>query len=113
MKKWTQAAEISFFRRVVRRSLRDRVRSSVTREELGVELLLLYVKSCQVRWLRHLFRMLPAHLPREVFQAQIQDTLIDYVSRLVWERFRILPEEVEEMSAEMEVWTSWLRLLPS
>lgn len=59
-----------------------------------------------------MFRMLPAQLPREVFQAQIQDTLIDYVSRLVWEHFRILPEELEEMSAEMEVWTSWLRLLP-
>ncbi|KAI3351207.1 hypothetical protein L3Q82_005760 [Scortum barcoo] len=36
-----QAAEMSFLRRVAGRSLRDRVRSSVTREELGVEPLLL------------------------------------------------------------------------
>ncbi|KAK3568863.1 hypothetical protein QTP86_018965 [Hemibagrus guttatus] len=35
-----QAAEMSFLRRVAGRSLRDRVRSSVTREELGVEPLL-------------------------------------------------------------------------
>ncbi len=32
-----QAAEMSFLRRVAGRSLRDRVRSSVTREELKVE----------------------------------------------------------------------------
>ena len=39
-----QAAEMSFLRRVAGRSLRDRVRSSVTREELGVEPLLLHVQ---------------------------------------------------------------------
>lgn len=46
-------------------------------DQLGVELLLLHVKSCQVWWLGHLFWMPPAQLPRKVFQAQIQDTLID------------------------------------
>ena len=38
-----QAAKMSFLRRVAGRSLRDRVRSSVTREELGVEPLLLHI----------------------------------------------------------------------
>ncbi|KAI3352062.1 hypothetical protein L3Q82_020878, partial [Scortum barcoo] len=42
------------------------VRSSVTREELGVEPLLLHIER---RWLGHLFRMPPGRLPREVFQA--------------------------------------------
>ncbi|KAI3375720.1 hypothetical protein L3Q82_003724 [Scortum barcoo] len=64
-----QAAEMSFLRRVAGRSLRDRVRSSVTREELGVEPLLLRIERSQLRWLGHLFRMPPGRLPREVFQA--------------------------------------------
>ncbi|KAI3365245.1 hypothetical protein L3Q82_010339, partial [Scortum barcoo] len=49
--------------------LEIRVRSSVTREELGVEPLLLHIERSQLRWLGHLFRMPPGRLPREVFQA--------------------------------------------
>ncbi|KAK3544065.1 hypothetical protein QTP86_000871 [Hemibagrus guttatus] len=64
-----QAAEMSFLRRVAGRSLRDRVRSSVTREELGVELLLLHIERGQLGWLGHLFRMPPGRLPGEVFRA--------------------------------------------
>ncbi|KAK3565413.1 hypothetical protein QTP86_008018 [Hemibagrus guttatus] len=64
-----QAAEMSFLRRVAGRSLRDRVRSSVTREELGVEPLLLHIERGQLRWLGHLFRMPPGRLPGEVFRA--------------------------------------------
>ncbi len=49
---WTrsriQAAEISFLRRVAGRSLRDRVRSSVTREKLRVEPLLLDIERTQL-----------------------------------------------------------------
>uniref|UniRef100_A0A672GBV3 Extracellular calcium-sensing receptor-like n=2 Tax=Salarias fasciatus TaxID=181472 RepID=A0A672GBV3_SALFA len=40
---------MSFLRRVAGRSLRDRVRSSVTREELGVEPLLLHIERNQLR----------------------------------------------------------------
>ena len=43
-----QAVEMSFLRRVAGRSLRDRVRSSATREELGVEPLLLHVERNQL-----------------------------------------------------------------
>ncbi|KAK3525020.1 hypothetical protein QTP86_013357 [Hemibagrus guttatus] len=74
-----QAAEMSFLRRVAGHSLRDRVRSSVTREELGVEPLLLHIERGQLRWLGHLFRMPPGRLPGEVFRAcptgKTQDTL--------------------------------------
>ena len=59
-----QAAEMSFLRRVAGRSLRDRVRSSVTQKELRVEPLLLHIERSQLRWLRHLFRMPPECLPR-------------------------------------------------
>ncbi|TWW68301.1 hypothetical protein D4764_19G0000990, partial [Takifugu flavidus] len=52
-----QAAEMSFLRRVAGLSLRDRVRSSAIREELGVEPLLLRVEWSQMRWLGHLVRM--------------------------------------------------------
>ncbi len=66
---WIQAAEMSFLRRVAGRTLRDRVRSSVTREELGVEPLLLHIERNQLRWLGHLFQMSPGRLPGEVLRA--------------------------------------------
>ncbi|KAI3356330.1 hypothetical protein L3Q82_017556, partial [Scortum barcoo] len=121
--RWIQAAEMSFLRRVAGRSLRDRVRSSVIREELGVEPLLLHIERSQLRWLGHLFRMPPGRLPREVFQACVppreeapsgrpRTRWRDYVSRLAWERLGIPPEELEEVSGVREVWASLLRLLP-
>ncbi|KAI3376205.1 hypothetical protein L3Q82_016713, partial [Scortum barcoo] len=100
---------MSFLRRVAGRSLRDRVRSSVTREELGVEPLLLRIERSQLRWLGHLFRMPPGRLPREVFQAcptgrrprgRPRTRWRDYVSRLAWERLGIPPEELEEVSGK-------------
>ncbi|TWW77456.1 Transposon TX1 uncharacterized 149 kDa protein ORF 2 [Takifugu flavidus] len=48
--------------------LRDRVRSSAIREELGVEPLLLHLERSQMRWLGHLVRMAPGRLPGEVFR---------------------------------------------
>ncbi|CAM4544523.1 unnamed protein product [Leuciscus chuanchicus] len=101
--------------------LRDRVRSSVTREELRVEPLLLNIKRGQLRWLGHLFRMPPGRLPRKVFRARPtgkrprgrpRTCWRDYVSRLAWERLGVPPEELEEVSREREVWASLLRLLP-
>ncbi|KAI3364874.1 hypothetical protein L3Q82_000929 [Scortum barcoo] len=99
---------MSFLRRVAGRSLRDRVRSSVTREELGVEPLLLRIERSQLRWLGHLFRMPPGRLPREVFQAcptgrrppdgRPRTRWRDYVSRLAWEHLGVPPEELEEVS---------------
>ncbi|KAI3366038.1 hypothetical protein L3Q82_009865 [Scortum barcoo] len=95
-----QAAEMSFLRRVAGCSLRDRVRSSVTREELGVEPLLLHIERSQLRWLGHLFRMPPGRLPREVFQAcptgrrpreRPRTRWRDYVSRLAWECLGVPP----------------------
>ncbi|TWW60957.1 hypothetical protein D4764_05G0010470 [Takifugu flavidus] len=64
-----QAAEMSFLRRVTGLSLRDRVKSSAIREELGVEPLLLRVERSQMRWLGHLVSMPPGCLPGEVFRA--------------------------------------------
>ncbi|TWW54789.1 hypothetical protein D4764_0289820 [Takifugu flavidus] len=64
-----QAAETIFLRRVAGLSLRDRVRSSAIREELGVEPLLLRDERSQMRWLGHLVRMPPGRLPGEVFRA--------------------------------------------
>ena len=65
-----QAAEMSFLRRVAGRSLRDRVRSSVTREELRVKPLLFHIERGQLKWLGHLFRMPPGRLPGKVFRAR-------------------------------------------
>ncbi|KAK3527587.1 hypothetical protein QTP86_026892, partial [Hemibagrus guttatus] len=107
-----QTAEMSFLRRVAGRSLRDRVRSSVTREELGVEPLLLHIERGQLRWLGHLFRMPPGCLPGEVFRAcptgkrprgRPRTRWRDYVFRLAWERLGVPPEELEEVARESEV----------
>ncbi|KAK3558055.1 hypothetical protein QTP86_006473 [Hemibagrus guttatus] len=106
-----QAAEMSFLRRVAGHSLRDRVRSSVTREELGVEPLLLHIERGQLMWLWHLFRMPPGRLPGEVFRAcptgkrprgRPRTRWRDYVFRLAWERLGVPPEELEEVARERE-----------
>ncbi|TWW56724.1 hypothetical protein D4764_08G0007110 [Takifugu flavidus] len=116
-----QAAEMSFLRRVAGLSLRDRVRSSAIREELGVEPLLLRVERSQMRWLGHLVRMPPGRLPGDVFRAypscrrppgRPRTRWRDYVSRLVWERLGIPPDELEEVAGEREVWASLLGCCP-
>ncbi|TWW74365.1 R2 Retrovirus-related Pol polyprotein from type I retrotransposable element [Takifugu flavidus] len=91
-------------------SLRDRVRSSAIREELGVESLLLRVERSQMRWLGHLVRMPPGRLPGDPREdpGHVGET----VSRLAWERLGVPPDELEEVAGEREVWASLLRLLP-
>ncbi|KAK3542555.1 hypothetical protein QTP86_029613, partial [Hemibagrus guttatus] len=108
-----QVAEMSFLRRVAGSSLRDRVRSSVTQEGLGVEPLLLHIERGQLRWLRHLFWMPPGRLPGEVFRAcptgkrprgKPRTRWRDYVSQLAWECLGVPPEELEKVSGEREIW---------
>ena len=116
-----QAAEMSFLHRVAGLSLRDRVRSLVIWEELGVDPLLLCVERSQMKWLGHLIRMPPGRLPGEVFRARPtgrrprgrpRTRWRDYVSRLAWECLRIPWEELDEVAGEREIWASLLRLLP-
>ncbi|KAK3506381.1 hypothetical protein QTP70_003644, partial [Hemibagrus guttatus] len=111
VRSWIQAAEMSFLRRVAGHSLRDRVRSSVTRKELGVEPLLLHIERGQLRWLGHLFWMPPGRLPGEVFRAcptgkrprgRPRTHWRDYVFRLAWEHLGVPPEELKEVSGERE-----------
>ena len=116
-----QAAEMSFLRRVAGFSLRDRVRSSVIRQGLGVEPLLLRIERSQLRWLGHLTRMPPGRLPGEVFRAcptgrrprgRPRTRWRDYVSLLAWERLGIPRIELDEVVGEREVWASLLKMLP-
>ena len=48
--------------RVAGYTLLDRVRSSVIREEVKVESLLLHIERSQLKWYRHLIRMPPGRL---------------------------------------------------
>ncbi|KAI3356975.1 hypothetical protein L3Q82_003603 [Scortum barcoo] len=95
--------------RVAGRSLRDKVRSSVTREELGVEplLLRLRIERSQLRWLGHLFRMPPGRLPQggvpgmshqEEASGKTQDTLEKLCLSAGLGTPRGPPEELEEVS---------------
>ncbi|TWW79364.1 hypothetical protein D4764_10G0003940 [Takifugu flavidus] len=61
--------KMSFLRRVAGLNLRDRVRSSDIREELGVEPLLLHIERSLLGWLGHLARMPSGRLPLEVFRT--------------------------------------------
>uniref|UniRef100_A0A8C6NQ68 Reverse transcriptase domain-containing protein n=1 Tax=Nothobranchius furzeri TaxID=105023 RepID=A0A8C6NQ68_NOTFU len=116
-----QAAKMSFLCRVSGRSLRDRVRSSVIREGLRVDPLLLHIERSHLRWLGHLVRMPPGRLPGEVFQARPtgrrpkgrpRTRWRDYVSHLARERLGIPPEELVQVAGEREVWAFRIRLLP-
>lgn len=62
-----QAAKMSFLHKVAACTLRDRMRSLISLEELRVEPLLLNIMGNQLRWLQHLFQMAPGRLP--VFRA--------------------------------------------
>ncbi|TWW74590.1 hypothetical protein D4764_14G0005930 [Takifugu flavidus] len=111
---------MSFLHRVARLSLRDRVRSSDIREELGVEPLLLHIERSQSGWLGHLARMPSGRLPLEVFRTcptrrprgRPRTRWRDYISRLAWERLGVPPEELMEVAWERAVWASLLKLLP-
>ena len=94
---------MGFLRRVAGVSLRDKVRSSVIREGLGVEPLLLRGERSQLRWFGHLVRMPPGCRPREVFQAhpagkrprgRPRTRWRDYISSLAWERLGIPQSEL-------------------
>ncbi|XP_051775984.1 uncharacterized protein LOC127526050 [Erpetoichthys calabaricus] len=107
-----QAAEMSFLRRVSGLSLKDRVRSSVIREGLRLEPLLLRIERSQMRWLGHLIRMPTGLLPGEVLWARLTGRRPrgrpwtrwrDYVSWLAWVRLGILQEELEEVAGERKL----------
>ncbi len=109
-----KVAEMGFLRRVAGISCRDKVRSSVIREELEVEPLLLCVERSQLRWFGHLVRMPPGRLPREVFQARPagrrprgrpRSRWRDYISAQAWECCGMRQSEQVDVAREREVWS--------
>ena len=65
--------------------------------------------------------MPPERLPRKVLDARPtgrrprgrpKTRWRDYISKLAWERLGILPEGVEEVAWDNEIWKSQLELLP-
>ena len=117
-----QTAEMGFLRRVAAFSFRDRVRSSAIREGLGAEPLLLCVERSQLRWIGHLLRMPPGHLPREVFQTcparrrprgRPRTRWKDYISMLAWEHLGIPQSELADVAGKKQVWGTLLELLPT
>jgi len=104
---------MSFLCRVAGLSLRDRVRRSDIRRELGVEPLFLHVGRSQLRWF--------GCLPLEVFRAcptgrkprgRPRTRWGDYISRPAWERLGIPQEELESVAGEKEAWGALFSRLP-
>ena len=98
---------LSFLRSMAGLSLRDRVGSTVIREELGVEPLL-HTES-QMGWFVHLVRIPPGCLLGIVFRARPTGRRSPgrprtywrhYVSQLVWEHLGITLEELDEVAGE-------------
>jgi len=83
-------------------SLRDRVRSLITREELRVEQLLLHIEKSQLMGLRHLFWMPPEHVPLVRNPEEDLGPPGGIMS----------PGWPGNTSREREVWASLHRLLP-
>ncbi|KAK0132400.1 Craniofacial development protein 2 [Merluccius polli] len=123
---WVQAAKMSFLRRVAGLSLRDRVRSSVIREELGVDPLLLRSTRLSEPEKSQAFDANMVFVMNEGLRevgvvlgtshwrprGRPRTRWRDYVSWLAWERLGIPQEELDEVAGEREVWASLLRLLP-
>ncbi|TWW77410.1 Cytoplasmic dynein 2 heavy chain 1 [Takifugu flavidus] len=106
---------MSFLCRVAGLNLKDRMRSSDIREELGVKPLLLHIKRSQLGWLGHLARMPSGRLPLEVFQTcptgrrprgRPRTRWRDYISHLAWERLGVPPEELMKVAGERAVWAA-------
>lgn len=99
-----QAAEISFFRWVAEYFLRDRVTSSVTWEELGVEPMPLRIEVCQMGMCFSSSEEAPEEL-----LGHAGETVPLGWSGSTSESSQ---KELKEVSEVREVWTTLLKLLP-
>ena len=82
-----RAAEMRFLRRAAGLILRDRTRSSMIRESLKAESLLLHIESSQFRWLGHVLRMPHERLAHQVFEAIPQGKRPIGRPRLTWRNY--------------------------
>lgn len=96
-----QVAEMGFLNRVAGRTPRDRLRSSVTREELRVEPLLLPIESGQP-FASHASWTTFRRGVTEEAQGKTRKTLEGRWYRLAWERLRVPVDELEEMTRGRE-----------
>lgn len=109
MKSQTQAAKISFLRKVTGLSLRDKLRSLDIRDEF-VELVLLSVQSSQMMWFGHLVKI--SGMPIQGgHPGQTKDTLKRLyllASFMSW----CPPRRVDGSGRGGKVWISLHKLLP-
>lgn len=75
------------------------------------------ISASQLRWIGHVVRMPPRHLPRgvsgmSVWEGRPRTCWRHSISWLAWECLRIPVEELANVAGEREVWTALLRLLP-
>ena len=82
-----RAAEMRFLRRATALTLRDRTRSSMIRESLKTESLLLYIERSHLLWLGYVLRMSYERLAHQVFEAMPQGRRPVERPRLTWRNY--------------------------
>lgn len=77
---------MKYLRRIVGRTKRDRIRNTVTREEVGLEPLIQEVEKRQLKWYGHVVRMTRTREPRRILEARPEGTRGRGRPRVTWEQ---------------------------
>lgn len=80
------ASEMKYLRRPVVRTKRDRIRNTITREEVGQQPLIQEVEKRQLQWYGHIVRMSRNRDPRKILEAKTEGTRSRGKPRETWER---------------------------
>lgn len=84
-------------------------------------MLLFHVQRNQLPWFKHLTRIPPGHIVGEMFwachtrrrpQVRLRRCWRDYIFGLALEHLSIVPDKLQEVAGERELWVSLLKLLP-
>ena len=116
-----QAAEMGFLRRICGLTRLDKVKSTVIRESLNIESLLLRLERSQLRWYGHVTRMSQERTARQLLystpngrrpRGRPRTRWQDYVEDLGWSRLGIPPKHLALVAEDRDAWKIQLELLP-
>ena len=109
-----QASEMRFLQKIEGVTLSNKMHSSEIRKSLNIEPLLLIERS-QLRWFGHVSRMPQERLSKQALLAKENGRrpvgrpstkCTDYIKDLGWNRLRLYPSEITDVSEDLKVWCS-------